>query len=859
MTLDAVPPYKNPRLQIETRVDDLVSRMTLQEKVSQMVHDAAAVERLDVPSYNWWNECLHGVARAGVATAFPQAIGLAATWNTDLMDRISQVISDEARAKHHEFARQGFREIYAGLTFWSPNINIFRDPRWGRGQETYGEDPYLTARMGVSFVKGLQGDDPRYLKLVATPKHYAAHSGREADRHHFDAQVDERDLQETYLPAFEACVKEAKAFSVMGAYNRTNGEPCCAHSVLLGEILRDRWGFEGYVVSDCWAIRDIYHNHRVVDTAAEAAALAVSKGCELNCGEAYVALLEGVEQGLIAEETIDRAVKRLFTARFKLGMFDPPEQVRYTQIPYEINESPGHAALALQAARESIVLLKNEGGILPLAKDLAAIAVIGPNADDVHVLLANYNGTPTKVITPLEGIRKKLSPKTKLYSAHGCDVALGFPSLSPIPSDYLRPVDAGDAQTGLSGAYFDNPSFEGGPAFCRVDPVVDFVWHGTTPVTGRLVDGFSVQWRGFLTPPVSGLYTLGARGFTAYKVMLDGATIAEYRGIHHSITQARAVELEAGRFYSIQLDYANRGPDPQVQLLWARPGRDDVAEALDVAEKADVVVMVMGISASLEGEEMPIEIEGFDRGDRTELVLPRPQRDLIRRIHALSKPTVLVLLNGSALAVNWANDNLPAIIEAWYPGQAGGDAIADVLFGDYNPGGRLPVTFYRSVDDLPDFEDYRMAAGHTYRYFRGDPLYPFGHGLSYTSFAYSDLALSAGRIAAGESVTVQVEVENVGQRVGDEVVQLYVRDVVASVPVPLRQLQGFQRVQLAPGERTTVTFTLTPRQMSLITDEGARVVEPGKFEIALGGGQPGYADVLTEVLEVVGQTTPVEG
>ena len=852
-------PFNDPALPTEERVNDLISRMTVEEKVSQMLHAAPAIDRLGVPAYDWWNECLHGVGRAGIATVFPQAIGMAAAWNETLLLEVAIAISDEARAKHHESLRHEIRDRYTGLTFWTPNINIFRDPRWGRGQETYGEDPYLTARLGVVFVQGLQGEDDGYLKLVATPKHYAVHSGPEHDRHHFDAIASQRDMLETYLPHFEATVREGGAVSIMGAYNRTNGEACCASPTLLQKILRDQWGFDGYVVSDCGAIGDIYLHHKLVATAAEASAMAVIAGCDLNCGQTYSALLEAVEQGLIDEATLDISLRRLFSARFRLGMFDPPEMVPYAQIPFEVNDCKAHRELALQMARESMVLLKNQGGLLPLTNGIDDIAVIGPNADDVHVLLANYNGTPTKVITPLEGIRKKLSPKTKLYSAHGCDVALGFPSLSPIPSDYLRPVDAGDAQTGLSGAYFDNPSFEGGPAFCRVDPVVDFVWHGTTPVTGRLVDGFSVQWRGFLTPPVSGLYTLGARGFTAYKVMLDGATIAEYRGIHHSITQARAVELEAGRFYSIQLDYANRGPDPQVQLLWARPGRDDVAEALDVADKAEVVVMVMGISASLEGEEMPIEIEGFDRGDRTELVLPRPQRDLIRRIHALGKPTVLVLLNGSALAVNWANDNLPAIIEAWYPGQAGGDAIADVLFGDYNPGGRLPVTFYRSVDDLPDFEDYRMAAGHTYRYFRGEPLYPFGHGLSYTSFAYSDLALSAGRIAAGESVTVQVEVENVGQRVGDEVVQLYVRDVVASVPVPLRQLQGFQRVQLAPGERTTVTFTLTPRQMSLITDEGARVVEPGKFEIALGGGQPGYADVLTEVLEVVGQTTPVEG
>lgn len=858
------PACKDPTLPIEARVDDLISRMTLEEKISQMVYDAPAIERLDVPEYNWWNECLHGVGRAGVATVFPQAIGLAATWNTGLMHQIAEAISSEARAKHHQALRKGIREIYAGLTFWSPNINIFRDPRWGRGQETYGECPYLTARMGVAFVQGLQGDDPRYLKLVATPKHYAVHSGPEPDRHHFDAQVSERDLQETYLPAFEACVKEGKAVSVMGAYNRTNGEPCCASPTLLGKILRRQWGFQGYVVSDCGAIRDIYAHHQVVDTAAEAAALAVKNGCDLNCGETYPALRDAVQQGLIDEAALDRAVKRLFAARFRLGMFDPPERVPYAQTPIEVVNSLAHRALALQAARESIVLLKNEGDLLPLPKDLGSIAVIGPSADDLQVLLGNYNGTPSMAVTPLEGIRQKASPSTKIYSARGCQIAEGVRPLTPIPSACLRPAAADAGQTGLTAAYYDRPGFDGSPALTRVDPLVDFCWKGTTPLSGQEADAFAVRWTGSLVVPVSGTYELGVHGLSAYRLSLDGESIVEFRGVHHPITQTRELVLEAGRLYDLCLEYVNRGLDPQVRLLWSAPGTGDEAQAIEAARKADAVILVMGLSPGLEGEEMPVQVEGFAGGDRTAIDLPRPQQALLERIHALGKPVVLVLLNGSALAVRWAQDHVPAIIEAWYPGEAGGTAIAEVLFGDYNPGGRLPVTFYRSLSDLPPFDDYRME-GHTYRYFRGEPLFPFGHGLSYTRFAYSDLDC-ASSVPAGEGVTISVNVRNVGQRAGDELVQLYVSDLEASVPVPIRQLAGFRRIHLAPSEVQNVSFTLRPRQFSLIDDAGRRVIEPGTFRIAVGGRQPRPedetapgADVLLGMLHVTGSIVEVPG
>jgi beta-glucosidase len=850
MNPNHTPTYKN----IQDRVDDLVSQMTLDEKISQMVHDAPAIERLGVPAYNWWNECLHGVGRAGVATVFPQAIGLAATWNPELMYRIATATSDEARAKHHEAARRGIREIYTGLTFWSPNINIFRDPRWGRGQETYGEDPYLTASMGVPFVKGLQGDDPRYLKLVATPKHYAAHSGPEFSRHHFDARVGQQDLWETYLLAFEACVREARAASVMGAYNRLNGEPCCASPTLLEKILRQEWGFDGYVVSDCGAILDIYEHHKVVRTAEEAAALAVQNGCELNCGEVYPALLDAVEQGLISEHSIDRAVTRLFTARFRLGMFDPPEQVPYAQIPYAVIDSPEHRALALRAARESIVLLKNEDNLLPLRKDVESISVIGPIADDLQVLLGNYNGTPAEAVTPLEGIRKKLSPSTRLYYAQGCGIADGVPPLQVIPSAHLRPVNANANEDGLTAAYYDQPKFEGEPALSRVDRAVDFIWKDTSPLTGQWGDRFAVRWTGFLVPPRSGVYKLGVNGFSAYRLYLDGDLIAAHQDIHHPILQAREVELEAGRFYTIRLDYVNRSLDPQVKLVWSVPGTDAVADAVAVAKKAEAVVVVLGLSPALEGEEMPVHVAGFAGGDRTDIKLPRPQEELLTQIGALGKPTVLVLLNGSALAVDWAAQHVPAIVEAWYPGQAGGEALADVLFGDYNPAGRLPVTFYRSMEDLPPFEDYRME-GRTYRYFRGEPLFPFGHGLSYTTFEFDNLRIDRAEVGVGGKVAISVDVTNTGDRAGDEVVQLYVRQRDATVPRPIKELKGFKRITLQLGERRTVIFALYANQLGLVDEETAFVIQPGAVEVMVGNSSQHLP--LAGTFEIVGQSANV--
>ncbi len=704
-----VPLYMDTDFSPEERSYDLIARMTLAEKVSQMMDDSPAIERLGIPAYNWWNEALHGVARAGRATVFPQAIGIAATWNEDLVFRMANAISDEARAKHHQALHQGDRSRYAGLTFWSPNINIFRDPRWGRGQETYGEDPTLTARLGVQFVRGMQGDHPRYLKTAACVKHFAVHSGPEADRHAFDAQVSLQDLYMTYLPAFEALVREAQVAGVMGAYNRTNGEACCASSFLLQRVLREAWGFEGYTVSDCWAIRDIYQHHQLVETPEQAAAMAVKAGCNLNCGCTYEHLLAAGVGGLVTEHDIDEALVQLFKIRFRLGMFDPSEMVPYAHIPAEAIDTPANQALALEVARQSLVLLKNKDGLLPLEKNLAAIAVIGPNADDPLVLRGNYFGTPSESITVLDGVRKQVSPSTSVMYARGCEIK--------------------------------------------------------------------------------------------------------------------------------------------------EPGRAGFDDALSIADKADVVVMVLGLSQQVEGEEGQQEgnPDGMTSlGDRESIDLPGEQDALLKAVADMGKPIVLVLLNGSAVAVNWAAENIPVILEAWYPGQAGGRAVAEALFGVYNPGGRLPVTFYQSIDQLPAFEDYNMA-GRTYRYFNGEALYPFGYGLSYTTFAYRDLAISCDEMQAMDSLQVTCVVRNVGDVSGDEVVQVYLQDEEASSPVPRHSLVGFRRVRLAPGAEERLSFDIQPKQFALVSEEGHWRVEPGLFRVFVGGGQPGMADGLSAKVVMTGE------
>ncbi|MBW6537234.1 MAG: glycoside hydrolase family 3 C-terminal domain-containing protein [Mariniphaga sp.] len=818
-------------LPVEERVDILVSQMTLQEKIDQMVYTSPAIPRLGVPEYNWWNESLHGVARAGYATVFPQSITIAGSWDKDLMLRVATATSDEARAKHHDFVHRGKRGIYQGLTFWSPNINIFRDPRWGRGHETYGEDPYLSGQMGLQFVKGMQGNDSRYLKTVATAKHYAVHSGPEPLRHEFNAVVGERDLRETYLPAFRTLVKDGGVYSIMCAYNQYKDLPCCANPYF-DDILRKEWGFNGYVVSDCWAISDFFRFQDFSADAAEASAAAVKGGTDLNCGSSYPHLTTAVENGLIQEKDIDVAVRRLMTARFKLGMFDPDEVVPFAQIPFTVNISDEHANLALEAAQKSIVLLKNNQ-TLPLSKEIKKLAVIGPNADNFEALLGNYNGIPKKPVTVLDGLKSKLK-NTEILFAEGSHLAEGVSNLHPIPGEFLVTENG---EPGVVGEYFDNARLEGEPVFTRLDKNIDFYWESHAPSPVLPDDDFSIRWTGYLVPPVSGIYRIGSWGMPTFDIWLEGEKILRFNSEHHAAHHEKAVELEAGKKYKFVFEYKNWHGDGDARFLWAMPNPDMLQEAVDVAGKADAVVLVLGLSQRLEGEEMPIEVDGFKGGDRTHLMLPKTQRDLMAAIEKTGKPVVLVLLNGSALAVNWANENLDAILSAGYPGQEGGHAVADVLFGDYNPAGRLPVTYYKSVKQLPPFEEYDMT-NRTYRYFTGEPLYPFGYGLSYTTFEYGNLQVPA-ETKTGEPVKVKVDVTNTGQLAGDEVVQLYLKDEEASTPRPKIQLEGFERIHLKPGESKTVEFELQPRQFSMIGNDETRIIEPGWFTVSVGGGQPG--------------------
>ena len=807
------PAWQDLSLPFERRAADLVGRMTLEEKIFQMMDRAPAIDRLGIPEYNWWNEGLHGVARSGLATVFPQAIGFAATWDDSLVFRMATVISDEFRAKHEDYVRRGEHQRYQGLTVWSPNINLFRDPRWGRGQETYGEDPYLTGRLAVPFIRGLQGEDPRYLKTIATVKHFAVHSGPEPLRHQFDAVVSERDLRESYLPHFEAGIREAGAYSLMCAYNRVFGAPACGSDLLLKTILRGEWHFPGYVVSDCGAIDDIYQRHRVAPTAAAAAALGVRTGTDLDCGREYANLVDAVHQGLISEQAIDTAVTRLFGARFRLGMFDPPAAVRWAQIPISVLDQPSHRALALQVARESMVLLKNARNLLPLRRDLGTIAVIGPNADQWRMLLGNYNGIPADPVTPLRGIREAVAPRTRVLYALGSDLADGFPVLDPVPA---RVLTNARGQRGLDVAFFASRTMTGAPLFQRTDSTLDAHWGEGAPRADMNVDDFGVRWTGTLRPTHTGTYRLALVGTVKFQLYLDDSLVVQSVYPTHDgefpdprFAETEPMRLEAGRRYRLRVDGEESYGEAELQLLWATPAEALESEAAETARRADVVVLCLGLTARLEGEEMRVAIEGFSGGDRTRLDLPAPQQHLLERIVTLGKPTVLVLMSGSAVAVTWAQEHVPAILEAWYPGQAGGTAIAEVLFGAYNPGGRLPVTFYRDVADLPPFEDYRMA-GRTYRFFEGVPLYPFGYGLSYTTFRYDRLRVSRDTLRGDDSLTVSVDVTNTGARGGDEVVQLYVRYPHSAVPRPRRDLRGFRRVTLGPGETRPITFQLTP-------------------------------------------------
>ncbi len=839
-------PYLNPALPVDQRVDDLIGRMTLEEKVGQMRDHSPAIPRLDVPKYDWWNEGLHGVAFAGTATNFPQVIGMAATWDSSLVHRMGQTISTEARAKYNEAMRENDHEMFFGLTFWAPNINIFRDPRWGRGQETYGEDPFLTGRMGVAFVSGMQGDDPNYFRVISTPKHFAVHSGPEPMRHRFNVDVSPHDLEDTYLPAFRAAVTEAHAQSVMCAYNAIDGAPACANAMLLRDHLRDAWHFDGYIVSDCAAVADVNTGHHYAPDMAHAAAAAVKAGTDLECGfaqgQAFPALVDAVHQGLITEAELDTALHRLFRARFRLGMFDPPSSYAYGRIPYSEDNSVEHRQLSLQAARESMVLLKNEHETLPLRAGIGRIAVVGPTAELVQSLQGNYNGPPPSPVYPLEGIEKRFASAKVVY-AQGSTLVDGL--AMPIEHTALHP--AGGKGDGLTAEYFSSKDLSGQPVLTRVDRNINFNWDKFAPVSGLARNDYSVRWSGEIAPPAAGDYKLGVRvnycyaceNAEGFKLYLDGKLILESgqgkTGERGAVLES-AVHFSGTKPHPIRLEYFHGGGSAGIDLTWEAPAEALREQAVEAAKQADVTVAFMGLSPSLEGEEMPVKLDGFSGGDRTAINLPAAQEELLHALTATGKPLVVVLQNGSALSVNWAQEHANAILEAWYPGEEGGTAIAETLAGDNNPSGRLPLTFYASLDQIPAFDDYAMK-GRTYRYFTGKPLYSFGYGLSYTSFAYRGLKVPTEEVAAGKPVIVEGEVQNTGKVAGDEVVELYLMQP-QGFETPVRVLAGFARVHLAAGQSTHVGFTIDPRSLGQVDGEGKRSVLPGEYTVSLGGAQP---------------------
>lgn len=825
--------WKDPSQPLKARVDDLVGRMTLQEKIGQMINGAPAIPRLGIPRYEWWSEALHGVLKPAPCTSFPQCIGLGATFDTDLEFKIATAISDEARARFHDERRRGVEQNDMGLDFWAPNINIFRDPRWGRGQETYGEDPYLTGQMAIQFVHGMQGDDPKYIKAIATPKHFAVHSAPEAIRYSFNAVVSPRDIWLTYLPAFQNAIVDGGAWSVMGAYSSINGEPCCASQFLLVDTLRNRWHFPGYVVSDCDAIHDIYASHHYTNTAEEAVALSVKKGCDLDCGDTYRALNNAVKQGLITEADIDVSVKRLYEARFRLGLFDPDDQVPYTKIPISVAGSPEHSALALKAAQEAMVLLKNNG-TLPLPGDIRNLAVIGPNANNEGVLLGNYNGSPSHVISIVAGIKAAM-PNTNVNYVKGSDLT-SLSSLATIPDMALTTPDG---RPGLRGEYFNNTKLEGAPVLTRVDKSVDFDWGQGSPAPEVHSDDFSIRWTGKLTPKESGSYRIGMTNDDGMRVWIDGKLILDDWREDAARTSSKEMKLEGGHSYDIKAEYYDSKVYATAKLLWATPTTRPFDEAVQAVQNADAVVMVLGISGEVENESH----------DRDSIDLPQVQKDLLKAVQkATSKPIVLVLVNGGPLTLGPDEMRCGAILEAWYPGQNGGQAVAETLIGKVSPSGRLPVTVVKSIKDLPPVESYVMK-DRTYRYPGAAPQFPFGFGLSYTSFKYTSLGMPK-ELTSGQPLAISTKVQNTGKMESDEVVQVYRHFQSPSKPMPERQLIAFKRIHLMPGESREVSFSIPADRLAVLGDDTYLHQEPGKIDISVGGGQPGFAQTLKGTVEI---------
>jgi beta-glucosidase len=871
MALAQKPAYLNPDLPASERAHDLVGRMTLEEKANQLEDWATAIPRLGVPDYQTWNEALHGVARAGYATVFPQAIGMAATWDRSIVHDMGNVVSDEARAKYNQAQREGNHRIFYGLTFWSPNINIFRDPRWGRGQETYGEDPYLTGRMGIAFIGGVQGNDLTHLRAVATSKHFAVHSGPESLRHGFNVDPSPRDLEETYLPAFRATVTEGHVRSVMCAYNSIDEWPACTNKMLLQEHLRQAWGFKGFVVSDCGAIVDVNQGHKKTPDVMHSSVLALQAGTDLSCSiwtPGFNTLADAVKQGLISEELVTQAAERLYTARFQLGLFDPQGSNPLDKVPFTNAASDEHRQISRKAAEESIVLLKNNG-VLPLKQAPGHIAVIGPTADQLTSILGNYVGTPLHPVTPLDGIRSQFRSSPILY-AQGSTLAEGVGV--PVPRT------AFGLNQGLKTEFFATPDWTGRPVAVETEPAVQTDWENAKPVPELDTHNYSVRWTGAISVPAAGHYVFTLEPgdnfpyspVENYRFVLDGKVLSEgslreghdlsvmgsFKAAPGASPTAPPVETFA-KIPSIPVDFTDTNPhDIRIEyshagdqagggltLKWEAPPQALLDEAVARAKEADVVVAFVGLSPQLEGEEMRIKIPGFSGGDRTSLDLPVPQQKLLEAVAATGKPLVVVLQSGSAVALNWANQHAAAVLEAWYPGVEGGTAIARTLAGENNPAGRLPVTFYASLDGLPDFTDYSFK-NRTYRYFTGKPLWGFGYGLSYTKFKYSAVKLSSDKLKAGDGLAATVTVTNSGSVAGDEVVEAYVKTPQPSGPV--HSLVGFERISLEPGASKEVALSIDPRSLSSVDDQGNRAILAGKYTLTIGGAQPQETDAKSE-------------
>ncbi|MES2445950.1 MAG: glycoside hydrolase family 3 C-terminal domain-containing protein [Bacteroidota bacterium] len=834
-------PFQNHKLDFETRVNDLVARMTLEEKVSQMLNTAPAIPRLEIPAYDWWNEVLHGVARTPYkVTVFPQAIGMAATFDKASLFKMADYSALEGRAIHNKAVAAGKGgDRYMGLTYWTPNINIFRDPRWGRGQETYGEDPFLTAAMGAWFVKGLQGDDLKYLKAAACAKHYAVHSGPEPERHVFNAEVSKYDLWDTYLPAFKTLVVDTKVEGVMCAYNAFQTQPCCGSDLLMVDILRKQWNFKGYVTSDCWGIDDFFKNHKTHADAASASADAVLHGTDVECGtDAYKSLVKAVKDGKLTEAQIDVSVKRLFMTRFKLGMFDPPAMVKYAQTPSSVLESAAHKAHALKMAQQSIVMLKNQNLTLPLSKSAKKIVVLGPNANNSIAILGNYNGIPSELKTVVQGIKEKLPNANVVY-----EQAINFTNDTLLVYTAYAKQCSIDGKQGFKAEYFDNVELKGNP-ITRYETELNLAWQeGEQVIEGIKARNFSARITTNYIANQNGDITFEVEGDDGYRFMVNGKEVLDAWTRNRWGAKQYKLTVESGKSYELAVEYWQGDGKANLKLSAGNYQKTDFLALADRVKDADAIVFVGGISPQLEGEEMKVNFPGFKGGDRTSILLPKVQTELMKVLKNTGKPLVFVMMTGSAIAIPWEAENVPAIVNSWYGGQSAGTAVADVLFGDYNPAGRLPVTFYRSDSDLPDFSDYSMK-GRTYRYFDGKPLYGFGYGLSYSTFKYEQLIMPT-QIKSGNSITVSLAVTNTSKLNGEEVVQLYITNPNTKVKSPLKALKGFERVSLKAGERRVLKFTLSPEELSLVNEEGIAQLIKGKLLISAGGSQPDELNVTS--------------